>query len=170
MWQYIVTFIGSLVVAWFSVRWSARMRDKRALTSLGNEISTNLELCKVVCDNLHKDVESLKEGKTSVTPLAQLHTWAWNVTASAISLSDEDASRALEVAYTTTDITNNHVQRIEELKHGVIPILVGEKAWPKIEANCAALKKYIEERTIVALQDAKVVLDKELSKYRWWHF
>ncbi len=168
MWQYIVTLIIALIAVWVSLRWSAKGRSKTALASLRNEISTNLGLCKVICDNLDKDVEWLKEGKIGITPLVQPHTWAWNVARSAMTLRGEDGSGALEVAYITTDITNSRIRRIEELKHGVIPILKGEKVWPTIEGNCAALKSYIQERTIPASKAAKDVVDKELSKYKWW--
>ena len=172
MWQYIVTFIGSLVAALIAVRvslrWSAKSRDKTALESLRREISTNITLCEVICSNLDKDMEWLKEGKTGVTPLVQLHTWVWNVARTAISPNDEATSGVLEIAYITIDIANTHLQRIEALKHGVIPRLEGNKAWPIIEQNCATLKNYIQQRTIPASQDAKDVIDKELSKYKWW--
>lgn len=84
MWQhYVLTFIGSLVVAllavWVSLRWSAKSKDRRALRSLWNELATNATICKYICENLDKETEWAKEDKHRITPLAQLHTSAWNI-------------------------------------------------------------------------------------------
>ena len=172
MWQYIITFTASLLVAlitvWISLRWSARERDKRVLRGLKNELATNVTICKYLCENLDKETEWVKDGKHGITPLAQLQTWAWNIAKSTIILSDHDGSSKLEYAYIAADIINRYIQRIEELKYGAVTSAKNIKEMR--ENNCVALKNYILEAAIPALTEARNIIDKELSKDKWWRF
>ena len=167
MWQYIVAFLGSLVVAWFSVRWSARSRDKRALISLKSEISNNINICKANCTSVGSEIESLNKGEARITLFGQLQTVAWDTARSAIMLTNSKAYQTLEKAYTLVNFVNRHIQRIEELESGLF------SATGKIQGvgqeHYVDLKEHMQEFDIPALIRAKDVIDKELSKYKWWH-
>lgn len=164
------TFLGSLVVAllavWVSLRWSAKSSDKRMLTNLRSEISTNIFICEDISVKLNQEFEWAEKRMHGITPLPQLHTWAWNTAKSTITLSDQDASQTLELVYIATDIVNRHVQRIEELKYRTAIKNIKEIR----QNNCVALKSYIQETFISFLKEAEIAIDKELSKYRWWRF
>ena len=175
MWQYIVTFIGSLIAAlitaWFSVRWSARTRDKRALISLRNEIIDNIAMCKSISVSLDEALQFLRNGKSYMRPLWHLNISAWNTASSVIILSKEDAASKLEVAYIVTGMVNRLIQRIEETHFGAVAALMEKEQLTTIrQQNYTDLKTYIQESGIIALKDALAVIEKELSRYRWWRF
>ncbi len=164
------TFIGSLIVAllavWVSLRWSAKSKDRRALTSLRSEISTNIIICEAIAERLEEEFEYAQERKHGITPLPRLHTWTWNIARSTIMLGDQDASWTLQWAYVAADIVNSHVQKIKELKYGAVAFAKNIKEMR--QDNCVALKSYIRETAIPASKEAEDAVDKELSKYKWW--
>lgn len=172
MWQYIVTFIGSLVVAlisvWISQRWSAKSRDKRTLASLKSEISINITICGLTCQHLDEELQLTDEHRMGVRPFAELFTWSWNIAKSTIVLSESDAFEDIEAAYYAVDIVNKYIRRIEELKHGIPVMFKGAREIRKM--NYAELKRYIQEYAMPGLRDAKQIIEKELSQYRWWRF
>jgi len=167
MWQYIVTFVSSLAVAWIAIRWSARNTDKRVLGRLKREISDNITMCGIIYDHLDEELKLLKEGRVRIYPLTPLETSAWNAASGTTLFSDENLSMALHGAYAVVSIANRFVERIEELKYGPVTVLAKNLNDVR-EDNYIGLKTYIESAGRVALEDAKKVIDYKLSTYKWW--
>lgn len=167
MWQYIVTFISSLAVAWVAIRWSARNTDKRVLYRLKREISDNITMCQIIHDHLDEELKLLKEGKVRIYPLTPLETSAWNAASWTTSFSDESLSMAFHGAYAVVRIVNSFINRIEELKYGPVTVLAKNLNDVR-QDNYIGLKTYVESAARVALEKAKKVIDYELSTYKWW--
>jgi hypothetical protein len=172
------TFIGSLTIAlfavWVSLRCSAKEKDKRILTALRNELIVNETICKQLCDKLSEESQALdwgREDELKLTPYPQLQTWAGDIAKLTIILNNHpDAFGKLQATYIAADIVNRHIQRIEEIKYGaIITIAKADVRGTRIR-NCIALKNYIMEPAMSALTEARSVIDKELSRYKWWRF
>ncbi len=65
-WQYVITFVGSLVVAlvsvWFAGWWSAKRDCKTALKNLRSEVLTNIKASSLICQWVDENVKALEDG------------------------------------------------------------------------------------------------------------
>lgn len=166
MWQYVVTFAGSLSVAlislWISHWWSDKRSYNKALKSLRNEVSTNVRVCKLVCDGIDKELEFGATGQVGLTPYPRFYNSVWSSARQAVPLRTNTMSEALEDAYIMLDVINEFLRRIEDLKHGIEASLVGGTGNRTI-LTLQITKGFIETKAVPLLENAKAVLDEEIE-------
>ena len=102
-WQYILTFVGSLIVAlisvWFSQWLSARREYRKALENLRSEVSTNINNADLMNKWIVANLDALKEDKVVVATCPHLYESAWILARGAVSSKDYGIAAKMEDAY-----------------------------------------------------------------------
>lgn len=164
-WQYIVTFVGSLIVAlvavWTAQCWSDKRSLRKALINLRGEVSTNLRVCKLICDGVKKDVELIEKEQIGLTPYPRFYSSVWTSVRQNISLGDHTLSESLEDAYIMLDVVNECLRRVEELKHGVSGALMNINKMRV--ATLTLAEGLVNTRAQPFLEKVKTLLDTRLK-------
>ena len=165
-WQYIVTFVGSLLVAlisvWIAQRWSANREYRSTLNNLASEVSGNIKRCQFICEWLDKDLEVQKDGYDLVSPYPHLYDSAWISVKGIIAVRDYPICAQLEDAYLWISVVNAMMFRLEELKWGVARTLMHSDT-VKVE-TLKRIRIHTTNRMLPSLEDARTLLEQRLKK------
>jgi len=119
-WQYIITFVGSLIVAllsvWIAQLWSTRRERSNILKNLKSEVAGNLKTCGLIYDWLNRDFDSLMKGETALTPYPHLRESIW-YSVRGIMIAQYAVTVKFDDAYHLIGIVNDLLRRIEELRY-----------------------------------------------------
>jgi len=167
MWEYFPSIITSLFVAlsavWFS-HWLARKSEyRKAIRSLKDEITTNIQICDQNCKLIDSDLNFLMEGKMLYTPYLPFNESAWEVWKAVILRRNSKVISKIQESYFYIAIVNNLLRRIEELKFGIGPIYgtLGIDIKETRSTNINATKGIILGNLLPQLKDIKEFLEKE---------
>ena len=164
-WQYIVTFVGSLIVAlisvWFSQWLSGRREYRKALENLRSEVSTNIGNADLMNKWIDTNLNTLKEDKVVVATCPHLYESAWISARGAVSSKDYGIATKMEDAYGFLVGINDLMRTVEELKWGAGAAMTGSKH-SKITVF-TVMRETINKGLLPNLTEAKTLLDKKLK-------
>lgn len=164
-WQYIVPFVGSLIVAlvavWFSQWLSTRREYKKALENLRTEVSTNINNADLMNKWIDTNLDALKEGKVVVATCPHLYESAWISVRGAVSSKDYSIAIKMESAYGFLSSMDDLMRTVEELKWGVGSAMTGSER-RKITVF-EVMRETINKGLLPNLTEVKTILDTKLK-------
>lgn len=165
MWQYIVTFVGSLVIAlisvWFAQWLSAHREYRKTLENLRSEVSININNASLMNMWIDKNLDVLKEGRVVAATCPHLYESAWISARGTISFKDYSIATKMEEAYSFIGSIKDLMRAIEVLKWGAGAAMTGSKE-NKITLF-EALRKTINAGLLPNLMEVKTQLSKKFK-------
>jgi len=164
-WQYIITFLGSLLVALIAVSFSQVLSNNReyrkALENLRSEVSTNIKNAGLMNKWIDANLDALKEDQIVVATCPHLYESAWISARGAVSSRDYGIATKMEDAYGFLVGINDFMRTVEELKWGVQAAMTGSKR--RTITVFEAMRKTVDTGLLPNLTEAKTLLDKKLK-------
>lgn len=164
-WQYIVPFVGSLIVAlltvWFATWWSAKRDYVKALRNLRAEVVTNITASSKICAWATQNVELLGSARMLVRSCPRLYDSAYIVIKGVMVTSDYSITVKLEGLYLDIVVANNLLRTMDELSWETSGS-VGHKKQRKLDV-LREIRGYVGEGILPQLEDARGMLDKKLK-------
>ena len=104
-WQYLVTFVGSLIVAlfavWFAHLVSAKRDYRKALENLRSEVSANIGNTYLMNKWIDTNLEFLNTGRITAATCPHLYESAWMSARGSVSSKDYGIATVEEIVVVT---------------------------------------------------------------------
>lgn len=163
--EYIITFVGSLIVAlvtvWISHLISAKREYHQALENLRSEIKTNMEASKLITQWVDTNKESLQDGQLVVATCPHLYDQSWVNVKGRLTTKDYGITTELETVYFLITIVNDLLRIIFELKWGIGAVMTGTQTRRETVLEC--LEDTINTHLSPKLIEAKKTIDNKLK-------
>lgn len=164
-WQYIVTFLGSLLVALIAISFSQVLSNNReyrkTLENLRSEVSTNISNAGLMNKWIDTNLDALKDDNVVVATCPHLYESAWISARGVVSSKDYGIATKMEDAYGFLVGISDLMRAVEELKWGVQAAMTGSKQ--RTITVFTAMRETINKGLLPNLTEAKTLLDKKLK-------
>ena len=169
MWgTYVITFVGSLAVAlasvWFARWWSSRRNYYKTLQSLRAEMSSNVEVSKLICEWVDKNLEASKEGKMVVAGCPHLYDSAWVMTRGDLFDRDYPMMKTLEKPYLLVDVIDELIRTYRGYTWGIGIAVSGSRE--RGESTLKCIRDTTINHLLPKLKDSIGLLDNKLTQFR----
>jgi len=160
-WSYIVTFIGSLIVAITSVciaqRWSAKREYTKSLKNLKAELLSNIRVSSLIHQWVDMNIKALGEGKLVAASCPHFYNMGWIQVRGALYASDSKSAIELEDLYLQAGVANDLITTMEELKWGVADAMTDARVRRKTVLE--TLREIVKEIVLPKFQKADKLID-----------